>query len=42
MMVTHQLHYMERVDRVLMLDKGKAVEFDTFSNLMAADGHFVL
>ncbi|KAJ3327012.1 hypothetical protein HDU91_004497, partial [Kappamyces sp. JEL0680] len=40
LMVTHQLHLMQQVDKVLVMDQGRIAEFGTFAELMAANGMF--
>jgi ABC-type multidrug transport system fused ATPase/permease subunit len=39
-LVTHQLHFVPRCDRIVIMDKGKAVACDTFENLMVTNAMF--
>ncbi|KAL2915593.1 hypothetical protein HK105_204778 [Polyrhizophydium stewartii] len=39
-LVTHQLHFLPRVDYVIVMSDGEVSEQGTFSELMAADGEF--
>ncbi|KAJ3116514.1 hypothetical protein HDU96_009500 [Phlyctochytrium bullatum] len=39
-LVTHQLHFLSRVDRVLVFRDGEIVEQGTYPELMAAEGEF--
>ncbi|KAJ3109314.1 hypothetical protein HDU97_007808 [Phlyctochytrium planicorne] len=37
-LVTHQLHFLPEVDRIIVLDKGEVVEDGTYDELMAKEG----
>ena len=39
-LVTHQLHFLPRCDRIVIMDKGRAIACDTFENLMAGNTTF--
>lgn len=39
-LVTHQLHVLPRCDRIVIIDKGRAIACDTFENLMAGNATF--
>ena len=39
-LVTHQLHVLPRCDRIVIMDKGRAIACDTFENLMAGNATF--
>ena len=34
-LVTHQLHFLKHVDKIIVLDKGEMVEFGTYDELMS-------
>ena len=34
-LVTHQLHFLKHVDKIIVLEKGEIVEFGTYSELMS-------
>ncbi|KEY72370.1 hypothetical protein S7711_01047 [Stachybotrys chartarum IBT 7711] len=37
---THQLHFLPRCDRIIVMEKGRVAAFDTFQNLMAQNVEF--
>jgi ATP-binding cassette subfamily C (CFTR/MRP) protein 1 len=39
-LATHQLHVLNRVDRIIWMDEGRIRKIDTFDNLMANDAEF--
>jgi ABC-type multidrug transport system fused ATPase/permease subunit len=39
-LVTHQLHFLNRCDRIIMVDEGRITAFDTFDNLMSSNSEF--
>ncbi|KAL1918432.1 uncharacterized protein VTP21DRAFT_3092 [Calcarisporiella thermophila] len=41
-LVTHQLHFLPRVDYIIVMDDGEVREEGTYADLMKADGEFAL
>ncbi|KAJ3101164.1 hypothetical protein HDU97_001630 [Phlyctochytrium planicorne] len=39
-LVTHQLHFLPKVDYIYMMDKGTIIESGTYTEMMAANGKF--